>query len=209
MTTMNQQGFNSGVLIACAQNRMAPSDCIRLMEKHATLQEDKTLTDEILKIGAAILREGGYEEDAQMCELMQQTPMTTKYARAVYLDSILETLGKAAYDEAQDYQIKQANPLISGVSKVLGMTPSALQMAALISIAAGTGLGGAWWALNRDSREVNDATAMKEEQAKYYRQLASEMRRRMRDKGTRMMKEPEVVNKPTSDVLPEADTLYA
>lgn len=206
---MNQEAFNSGVLIACAQNKLAPADCIRLMEKHATLEEDPVIMDELLKMGAAIMREGGYEEDAQMFELMRSTPMISKYAKAVYLDSVLETLGAASYQEAEEYQVKQANPLLHGAAKLLGMTPDVLQMAALISVAAGTGLGGAYWAMNRDARSVDDETAMKEEQAKLYRQMAKDMRRRMRDKGVQMTKTPEIVNKPTSAILPASDNLYA
>ena len=203
----NQQGYNSGVLIACAQNKLAPSECIRIMEKHATLQEDPVVIDELLKMGAAIMREGGYEEDAQMYELMRGTPIQSKFARAVYVDSVLETLGAAAYDEAKQYQVKQANPIIGGAAKLVGMTPEALQMAAIVSLAAGMGLGGGYWALNRDSNTVDDETAVKEEQAKYYKSLAKDLRRRMRDKGVKQTKTPEVVNKPTSDILPSADTM--
>lgn len=204
---MNQTAFESGVLVACAQNKVAPRDAIRLFEKHAALQEDEALNKEILKIGAAIMREGGYEEDARMFELMQSTPMITKYARAVYIDPVLEVLGAEAYAEGE--LEKQSSGMLNSVTSALGLTSGVSRLAALAALGVGITGGGAYWAMNRDANTSDEETTAKLEQAKYYRSLAKELRRRMRDQGVQKTKTPELVNKPTENLLPANDTLYA
>lgn len=204
---MDNRAFESGVLTVCAQHKIAPRDAIRLFAKHAALQEDTTLNKAILKIGEAIMREGGYEEEAQMYALMQETPMMTKYAKAVYLDPVLEVLGVAAQEEADEYMEKGAG-IKEWLTRATGLAPDALKLLSAISIAGGMGLGGAYWALNRDSNISDDVVSTKLEQAKYYRSLAKEVNRRARQKGRKLTKTPELVNKPTENMLPANENYY-
>lgn len=205
---MDNRAFESGVLTVCAQNKVAPHDAIRLFAKHAALQEDYTLNRALLKIGEAIMREGGYEEDAQMYALMQEMPMMSKYAKAVYIDPVLEVLGVAAQAEADEY-IEKGAGIKEWLAKATGLAPDALKLLSAISIAGGAGIGGAYWALNRDSNISDDEVSAKLEQAKYYRSLAKEVNRRARQKGKKMMKQPELVNKPTENMLPANENYYA
>ena len=216
---MSQQGFNSGVLLACAQNKVAPGDIIRIMEKQACLKDSAAINDVLLKLGSTILREGGYEDDAALMSAMIGFPMKSAHAKELFCDSVLETLGHASYQEAEEYQEKQASVILSGLAKGLGMTPTALQLSAMLAAAAGVAGGGAYWALNRDAGVTDDVTAAKEEQAKYYKRLAKDLQHRMKMKGLKDSTNKKVVNKPTSDVLPaapredestpEATSLYA
>lgn len=201
---MSQQGFNSGVLVACAQHKVAPNDMLRIMEKQASLKDSSVINDVLLKLGSTIMREGGYPEDAILFDALQGFPIKSAHTKALFCDSVLEALGHASYEEAEDFQEKQASGMMHILESGLGMTPSALQLSALLAVAAGTAGGGAYWALNRDAGDTDEVVAAKEEQAKYYKRLAKDIQHRMKMKGMKDGTSKKVVNKPTSDVLPAA-----
>lgn len=206
---MRSRAFDSGVAMVCAERKVSLHDAVRMFSKQAALAESPVMTDALLKIGATIFRAAGDNENAQMYELMRQRPLLTKYARAVYVEPVLEVLGRCSYREAEEFE-KRANPAIAAFTKATGVMPDLLQTIAVISAGMGAGGGALWWALNRDT-EANDLEVQaKEEQAKYYRDLAKEIQRKAKLKAQKVVrKEPDVVNKPTENLLPANDDFYA
>lgn len=195
--------------MVCAERKVSLHDAVRMFSKQAALAESPVMTDALLKIGATIFRAAGDNENAQMYELMRQRPLLTKYARAVYVEPVLEVLGRCSYREAEEFE-KRATSILTNLSKVTGMMPDMLQTIAVVSAGMGAGGGALWWALNRDTEADDLEVQAKEEQAKYYRDLAKEIQRKAKQKAEVVgRKTPELENKPTENLLPANDDLYA
>lgn len=203
------KAFDSGVAMVCAQRKIEFRDAIRMFEKQATLADSRVMNKALLKIGAAIMRAGGYEEEAKMYELMRGQQCLTKFARAVYIEPVLEVLGDESYREAEAFEKGAKFDLAGLLSKSTALAPEALQVAALVSAGMGAGAGALWWALNRDVEAQDLEVQAKEEQASYYRRLAQEIQRKAKRKAQEVVKAPTLVNKPTENLLPTNDSLYA
>lgn len=194
--------------MVCAERNVSLHDAVRMFSKQAALAESPVITDALLKIGATIFRAAGDYENAQMYELMRQRPILTKYAGAVYVEPVLEVLGDQSYKEAEEFN-KRAG-ILSHLTSITGMVPGTLQSLALISAGLGAGAGTIWWALNRDTEADDMEVQTKEEQAKYYRNMAKDIKRKAKVKAEQSLAQSQsLVNRPTENLLPANDDFYA
>lgn len=170
-------GFNYGVKLACLMNGISESDYTNAKAQHQAMENSPEVQQAVFKIASCIFHAAGDHEDAAVYEAFADNGVTVKSAAAksVLFDSVLEAMAEQA---AEDEMNKRASWVTGLIGRGVGLLPDFLRGGAALSLLAGGGLGAGWWALNRDANASSAATAAKEEQAKYYRELAKKIRRK-------------------------------
>lgn len=128
-------------------------------------QSQKTLA----AIGALIMKSAGYEDSMEhaLFETLYNTEGPIMKANADrFLGPVAETLTKEA-------------GIMDAVGTAADLGIKGTKLAALLAIGLGATGGGAYWALNRAIRQDDAEVEAKEEQAKHYRRVAHDLKRRM------------------------------
>lgn len=172
MNNNYNNGFNYGVKLACLYNGIGEGDFIRTTAKHRVLSESPDMQATICKIASSIFHAAGDPDTAAVYDSMVEGTSCIKsaHAKSILLDSVLEAIAEQSAME------KQAAWVTGLLGRGIGLMPDFLRGGAALSLLVGGGLGAGWWALNRDSVASSAKTAIKEEQAKYYRELAKKIR---------------------------------
>lgn len=190
MNTTYDKGFTAGVALACAARGIPATDFIRMRSKQAALESSPIMQATMLKIASSIFHAAGegYENDAAMYDalLAGTSRIRSTFAKRAILDPIVFALAEAAHEEEFE---KLAS--VAGMSKqatvrllrelggkIAGLFPDTIQGIAALSLLVGGAGGAGWWALNRDINTNSAAVEAKEEQAKYYRELADKIRKK-------------------------------
>lgn len=199
MSKHYNNGFNHGVKLACLANGISEGDYIRTCEKQKALAESPVMQQAICKIASCIFHAAEDHETASIYDAFLESGAMMKSAtsRSILFDSVLEALSEQM---AEDNMQKSAATWLTGLlGRGVGLMPDFLRGGAALSLLAGGGLGAGWWALNRDANSSSAATAAKEEQAKYYRELAKKIRRK-----AGKLKEKKLSQKDIKDIVDES-----
>lgn len=173
--------------MACAINGIKPTDFVRMQAKQAAVTDAPEMQSTLLKIASSIFHAAGegFEGDAAMYDALLNgtSRIRSEFAKKAVLDPILHALYEQSTQEqfeklAAATGFEKVANITSLFGKAVGFLPDTIQGLAALSILAGGGLGAGWWAMNRDANAASEETAVKEEQAKYYRDLAKRIRRK-------------------------------
>lgn len=170
-------GFNYGVKLACLMNGISESDYTNAKARQQAMEDSLEVQQAVFKIASCIFNAAGDPENAAVYDAFADNGVAIKSATAkgVLFDSVLEAMAEQA---AEDEMNKRASWVTGLLGRGIGLMPDFLRGGAALSLLAGGGLGAGWWAMNRDANASSAATAAKEEQAKYYRELAKKIRRK-------------------------------
>lgn len=174
MSDNYSSGFDCGVKIACHMYGISEDDCLAASHRHAIADNSKDMQDAICKIASSIFHAAGDADSAALYDglLASGHLMKNATARSILLDSVLQAIAEQAASE----EMSKSAFLTKLIGGGVGMMPDLLKGGAGLALLVGGGLGAGWWALNRDANASSAKTAVKEEQAKYYRELAKKIR---------------------------------
>lgn len=188
MTTDYNKGFDAGVKIACAHRGVTPGDIVRHSAFSDKILQDVDMQKDICKIAAACFKAAGMEDSVEY----NLYDMLGKSASALssvsvekFIVPVVKSLHKQASAAHEELMEKSAAPSVLGglMSKIFGATtgtlPDLYKLYALLGAGAGTATGALTWYLNRDAAQDSADVEAKEEQAKHYQQIASDIKKRL------------------------------
>lgn len=184
-----RKGFDAGVKIACANLGITPEDAIRHSSFSDTYLADTQMQTDICKIAAACFKAAGMDSSVEF-HLYDTMAKSAAALSPVSVEKFLVPVVKALHKEAsnvhEDLMEKSASPGVLGglLSKIFGAAggtlPDLYKMYALLGAGAGTATGALTWYLNRDANEDSSEVEAKLEQAKHYKQIAKDIKKRLK-----------------------------
>ena len=174
-------GYQIGQAITCMKNGIDPRDVSRLTEKQAALIDSPDMQVTLSKIAAALMKEAGYEyapEQSLYETIILRGGVETPMCKKAYIEPVLEMLAMMEEDR-EDILEKNAGMPLKLLGSVGAMGGDLFRNLILAGVIGGTGVGALYWAMNRDATADESDAAVKEEQAKYYRKYADELRRKL------------------------------
>lgn len=175
--------FRAGVVMGCAANEVGIAEYMKKTAKVELLDSSLNMQKAIAKIAHSIFSCAGDEYMAERniyAVIGDKEYNLTPFSKAAYLKPVIDTLaefGKAEGDMEKDAFFGPLKRIFGGA---LSYTPEIVQLAALLSVAGGSAAGATTWALGRDSTEQTADAEVKDAQAQYYRDLAREIKRKLK-----------------------------
>lgn len=170
-------GYEAGIALSCAAAGMTSDEFKMSKAASDVLYEEKEAQVAICKIAKYILAEAGDigTEYAIYDTIEKSAGVVGKVAFDTYLAPVLRATAEVS---AADSIVKSAG--LGWLGKVFGHSVNlgSDTFKTLLAAAALTGTlgGGAWWSLNRGPEEDDVDTQLKRDQAKYYRDLARDLK---------------------------------
>lgn len=188
MTNIDKAAFAFGVTTECALTGTEPNELIKMSAFCDAVYSSLEFQKAAGLVGRALLaaagRSGSYEYHVADALTALQEPLKSASCISKFVVPFVATLTETADSLYEEHGVKRATALKGAIGKTIGrLMATTPEMAKLLAIGAvGTGaVGGALaFALNRDSRDDDVDITLKEDQAKYYRQYANSIARKMR-----------------------------
>ena len=184
-----RKGFDAGVKIACANLGITPGDAVRHSSFSDTYLADPQTQSDICKIAAACFKAAGMDSSVEFHlydTMAKSASALSNVSVERFLVPVVKSLSKQAKVAHEELMEKSASPSVLGglLSKVFGTATGTLtelyKMYALLGAGAGTATGALTWYLNRDANEDSSEVEAKEEQAKHYKQIAKDIKKRLK-----------------------------
>lgn len=188
MTVDYSKGFDAGVKIACANLGITQEKVIRDSAFSKKLLEDADMQRDICKVAAACFKiaEGTTSVGYNLYDMLgKSASKLTPVSVEKIIVPVVKALSKQANIVHEELMEKSASPSVVGglMSKLFGTTtgtiPELYKLYALLGAGAGTATGALTWYLNRDAAQDSADVEAKEEQAKHYKQIASDIKKRL------------------------------
>ena len=182
------KGFNAGVKIACANLGVTPGEVIRHSAFSDKMLSDITMQKDICKIAAACFKAAGMGSSVEFHlydTMAKSAAALSPVSVEKFIVPVVKSLNKQAHAAHEELMEKSASPGVLGglLSKVFGTAtgtiPELYKMYALLGAGAGTATGALTWYLNRDAEQDSTEVEAKEEQAKHYKQIAKDIKKRL------------------------------
>lgn len=182
------KGFNAGVKIACANLGVTPGEVVRHSSFSDAMLSDVTMQKDICKIAAACFKAAGMDSSVEFHlydTMAKSAAALSPVSVEKFIVPVVKSLNKQANVIHEDLMEKSASPGVLGglLSKVFGTAtgtvPELYKMYALLGAGAGTATGALTWYLNRDAAQDSAEVESKEEQAKHYKQIAKDIKKRL------------------------------
>lgn len=181
-------GYNAGVTIACALNRIQPGDALRKSAFADTALSSATMQAALCKVASYIFENAGmtdvpaYILYSKLSNIQQ--PLT-QYSTEKFIVPVAKTLKKAASSAYEQGIDKIASTFLPAgiIAKLVGRTasttPEAIRLLSIIGIGGGAAAGSLAWLLNRDSTQDETDVEAKLKQAEHYKQIAEDLQKRL------------------------------
>lgn len=182
------KGFNAGVKIACANLGITPGEVVRHSAFSDAILSDVTTQKDICKIAAACFKAAGMDSSVEFHlydTMAKGAAALSPVSVEKFIIPVVKSLNKQARVVHEELMEKSASPSVLGglLSKVFGTAtgtlPELYKMYALLGAGAGTATGALTWYLNRDAAQDSADVEAKEEQAKHYKQIAKDIKKRL------------------------------
>lgn len=182
------KGFNAGVKIACANLGVTPGEVVRHSAFSNAMLSDTTIQKDICKIAAACFKAAGMDSSVEFHlydTMAKSASVLSPVSVEKFIVPVVKSLHKQASAVHEELMEKSASPSVLGglLSKVFGTAtgtlPELYKMYALLGAGAGTATGALTWYLNRDAAQDSADVEAKEEQAKHYKQIAKDIKKRL------------------------------
>lgn len=182
------KGFNAGVKIACANLGITPGEVVRHSAFSDAILSDLTIQKDICKIAAACFKAAGMDSSVEFHlydNMAKSAAALSPVSVEKFIVPVVKSLNKQANIVHETLMEKSASPSVLGglLSKVFGTAtgtiPELYKMYALLGAGAGTATGALTWYLNRDAAQDSAEVEAKEEQAKHYKQIAKDIKKRL------------------------------
>ena len=175
------QGYSDGVDLACSVMNVPTSDTIRSKNYNDVILTDPTMQLNLCKVACTILNN---EEDDYVKLLYNRlhnglndgSITLTKEASEAILGPIVESIGSYSIGLENYLMTKKAGSDAADAIKAL------LKSGLTVGAAGGVSVGTLAWLLNRGSHLSDEEIDAKREQAKHYREIASDIRERLKAK---------------------------
>lgn len=174
-------GYCLGKTMTCMKHGIDPRDVTYMESKQAALTDSPEMQVALAKVAVAFLKQAGYEytpEQSLYETIILRGGVETPMCKRAYIDPVLETLAVMEEDR-EDVMAKAASGPLKILGSVGALGGDAFKNLLLAGVIGGTGIGAMYWALNRDATVDETDAAVKEEQAKYYRKYADELRKKL------------------------------
>jgi hypothetical protein len=184
-----RKGFDAGVKIACANLGITPEEAVRHSAFSDKYLSDLQMQTDICKIAAACFKAAGMTSSVEfhLYDTMAKSASTlSPVSVEKFLVPVVKSLHKQAKLLHEELMEKSASGGVLGglLSKVFGAAsgtiPDLYKMYALLGAGAGTATGALTWYLNRDASEDSAEVEAKIEQAKHYKQIAKDIKKRLK-----------------------------
>lgn len=184
-----RKGFDAGVKIACANLGITPGEVVRHSAFSDKYLADVEMQKDICKIAAACFKAAGMDSSVEFHlydTMAKSAAALTPVSVEKFLVPVVKSLHKQASAIHEELMEKSAAPGVLGglLSKVFGAAggtlPELYKMYALLGAGAGTATGALTWYLNRDAEQDSADVEAKEEQAKHYKQIAKDIKKRLK-----------------------------
>lgn len=182
------KGFDAGVKIACANLGITPEEIVRHSAFSDKILSDETMQKDICKIAAACFKAAGMDSSVEFHlynTMAKSASALSPVSVEKFVVPVVKSLNKQARTLHEELMEKSAAPSVIGglMSKVFGTAsgtiPDLYKLYALLGAGAGTATGALTWYLNRDAAQDSADVEAKEEQAKHYKQIAKDLKKRL------------------------------
>lgn len=175
------QGYSDGVDLECSMLNMVKHETIKSKHYNDTILTDPTMQLNLCKVACAVLND---EEDDYVKFLYNSlhnglnegSIVLTKEASESILGPVVESIGSHSIKLKNYEMCKQAESNLVDAAKAL------LKSGLTVGAAGGASIGALAWLLNRGSHLVDEEIDAKREQAKHYREIANDIRERLKAK---------------------------
>lgn len=175
------QGYSDGVDLECSMLNMVKHETIKSKHYNDTILTDPNMQLNLCKVACAVLSE---EKDDYVKFLYNSlydglskgSIKLTKEASESILSPVIEAIGSHSIKLENHEMRKQAGSDIVDAAKAL------LKSGLTVGAAGGASIGALAWLLNRGSHLVDEEIDAKREQAKHYREIANDIRERLKAK---------------------------
>lgn len=184
------EAYLFGQMLEASVSGQRAEDVIRKRACVDALDEHPDMQKAVCKVASYIMKQAGYSGcklDRLYEKIVSIDGPVTKVAHSLFITPVLDSLsyfGKAVQDADIEKSASNLPLLVKALpglfGSAVGSIPGWLQMGALTSAGTGATLGGLLWALNRGASQDDADIAAKEEQAAHYRQIADDIRKRIK-----------------------------
>lgn len=199
------EAYMFGQMLEASIHGRNPQDVIRKEACVEALDADPTMQKAVCKAASYIFKQAGYagtKLDRVYEAIMNLDGPITKVASDMFITPVLNSLSyfNTAVQNAELEKSASKLPallkLIPAIAgKGVSSVPSWVQTGFLGAAGTGATLGGLLWVLNRSANQDDADVAAKEEQAAHYRQIADDIRKRIKLESSKDPKTKEIAKK--------------